>query len=41
MSQRYGGIHFEEADRCGRELGARVACRVLEKAQWYFKGMSA
>lgn len=37
-SRRYGGIHFEEGDLRGRELGREVADCVVEKALLYFEG---
>jgi hypothetical protein len=37
-SRRYGGIHFEEGDLRGRELGKKVADCVLDKVMLYFEG---
>jgi hypothetical protein len=37
-SRRYGGIHFEEGDLKGRELGKKVAECVWHKVQWYLNG---
>lgn len=37
-SRRYGGIHFEEGDLQGRELGRKVAGSVWRKARLYFNG---
>ena len=36
MSRRYGGIHFEDADRESRKMGKHVADLVWEEAQRYF-----
>lgn len=38
MSRRYGGIHFEQGDLAGRELGRRVGQLVLEKCEGLFGG---
>lgn len=38
MSRRYGGIHFEFADRDGRAGGRQVGAVVWEKARSYIKG---
>ncbi len=39
MSRRYGGIHFEAGDLCGRKLGKQVADCVWRKVCRYFDGM--
>jgi hypothetical protein len=36
MSRRYGGIHFEDADRESRKMGRRIADVVWQKAVAYF-----
>lgn len=36
ISRRYGGIHFEQGDIVGREIGAKVGDLVWEKAQYHF-----
>ena len=41
MSGRYGGIHFEDGDVRGRELGKKVAHCVWRKVCRYFDGMPA
>jgi hypothetical protein len=38
-SRRYGGIHFEEGDLRGRELGEKVALCVWNKVCKYFEGI--
>jgi len=38
MSRRYGGVHFEDADIEGRQLGRRVAASSWTKAQEYISG---
>ena len=38
ISRLYGGIHFEEGDLNGRELGETVANTVIEQAQFYIEG---
>lgn len=38
MSRRYGGIHFEDGDIQGRELGKKVARAVWAKVCDYFNG---
>lgn len=38
MSRRYGGIHFQDGDLRGRELGKKVGAWVFEKAQSYWQG---
>jgi len=38
MSRRYGGVHFEDADVEGRQLGRRVAAISWNKAQEYISG---
>lgn len=40
LSRLYGGIHIQDGDLRGRELGARVAERVLDRAHRYFRGES-
>lgn len=40
MSRRYGGIHFEDGDMLGRELGKAVAKQVWRKVCRYFQGCS-
>lgn len=39
MSRRYGGIHFEDGDEQGRNLGRCVAQCVWRKADRYFEGV--
>ena len=39
LSRRYGGIHFEEGDLNGRELGKKVAACVWNKVCTYFEGI--
>jgi len=41
LSRLYGGIHIQDGDLRGRELGARVAERVAETADRYFAGEPA
>jgi hypothetical protein len=36
MSRRYGGIHFEQGDLKGREMGQRIGQLVLEKCDGLF-----
>jgi hypothetical protein len=38
VSRRYGGIHFQDGDLRGRELGKKVSVWVFEKAQQYWQG---
>ncbi len=38
MSRRYGGIHFEEGDMRGRELGKKVANEVWKKVRLFWNG---
>jgi hypothetical protein len=38
MSRRYGGIHFEDGDLTGREMGKKIGEQAWERAQKYFKG---
>jgi len=38
LSRLYGGIHIQDGDLRGRELGARVADVVFERAQRHFDG---
>jgi PAP2 superfamily len=38
MSRRYGGIHFQDGDVRGRELGTSVGAWVFDKAQAYWQG---
>ncbi|MGL4608611.1 MAG: vanadium-dependent haloperoxidase [Trueperaceae bacterium] len=38
LSRRYGGIHFQDGDLRGRELGKKVGAWVFEKAQRYWEG---
>ena len=38
MSRRYGGIHFQKADRDGRLLGQQVAAWARSKALMYIQG---
>ncbi len=38
LSRRYGGIHFEQGDLEGRELGRLVGTAVWEKGLTYFNG---
>jgi hypothetical protein len=40
-SRRYGGIHFEDGDKCGQELGQKVAASVWQKACCYFNGLTS
>lgn len=37
-SRRYGGIHFQDGDLRGRELGKKVGAWVFKKAQHYWQG---
>jgi len=38
LSRRYGGIHFENGDITGRQLGRLVGAQVWAKATTYFQG---
>ncbi|MFN0105349.1 MAG: DUF6851 domain-containing protein [Bryobacteraceae bacterium] len=38
MSRRYGGIHFEDGDLAGREMGRKVGAIVWAKCKAYFDG---
>ena len=38
LSRRYGGIHFEDGDKQGRALGARIGDAAWTKAQAYITG---
>lgn len=38
LSRRYGGIHFEDGDLCGRKLGRQVGTLAWQKAEMYFAG---
>jgi hypothetical protein len=38
VSRRYGGIHFEDADLKGREMGRLIGARAWNKAQAYLSG---
>lgn len=38
LSRVYGGIHFDNADKAGRELGALVGNAAYEKAYCYWSG---
>ena len=38
MSRRYGGIHFQDGDLRGREMGKKVGALAFEKAQSYWEG---
>jgi len=38
LSRRYGGIHFEDGDLAGRQLGGLIAADSWEKAESYFSG---
>lgn len=38
ISRRYGGIHFEDGDLTGRQLGRLIADDSWEKAESYFSG---
>jgi hypothetical protein len=38
ISRRYGGIHFEEGDLVGRDMGRRVAAQAWDKARTYITG---
>ena len=38
ISRLYGGIHFEEGDLNGRELGRKVGDAVFDRAQFYIDG---
>jgi hypothetical protein len=38
LSRRYGGIHFQDSDLRGRELGTKVGAVVFEKARRYWLG---
>jgi len=41
VSRRYGGIHFEDADLKGREMGRLIGARAWNKAQAYLSGQVA
>ena len=41
LSRRYGGIHFEQADLVGRDLGRRVGEYVWQKALSYINGTAS
>jgi hypothetical protein len=36
LSRRYGGVHFEDGDLNGRDLGARIGDAAWTEAQTYF-----
>lgn len=38
ISRRYGGIHFEEGDVRGREMGRKIGAQAWDKAQGYING---
>jgi hypothetical protein len=38
LSRIYGGIHFDNANTAGKELGRKVGALVFEKAQAYWQG---
>lgn len=38
LSRRYGGIHFEDGDLTGRNLGSLIGAQAWEKAQSYING---
>ena len=38
ISRLYGGIHFEDGDLNGRQLGQEVGTEVFEQAQFYIEG---
>ncbi|MEM9569176.1 MAG: vanadium-dependent haloperoxidase [Cyanobacteria bacterium P01_E01_bin.34] len=38
ISRIYGGIHFDEGDRNGRQLGRSVASDVYDRAQYFING---
>jgi hypothetical protein len=38
LSRRYGGIHFEQGDLQGRNLGLQIGTKVWAKAGTFFKG---
>ncbi|HYP26021.1 MAG TPA: phosphoesterase [Blastocatellia bacterium] len=38
LSRRFGGIHFEDGDLRGQQLGREIGARVWAKAQSYFNG---
>jgi hypothetical protein len=38
LSRRYGGIHFEDADIAGRQVGRRVGAYVWRRAMEYVEG---
>ncbi|MBA2602039.1 MAG: vanadium-dependent haloperoxidase [Acidobacteria bacterium] len=38
LSRRYGGLHFEDGDLVGREMGRQIADLVWRTAQSYFAG---
>lgn len=38
ISRVYGGIHFDNANTAGQELGRKVGAQVFEKAQKYWQG---
>ncbi len=41
VSRRYGGIHFEDADLRGREMGRLIGAQAWNKAQAYLSGQVA
>ena len=41
ISRRYGGIHFEDADLRGREMGRQIGAQTWTKAQAYITGQGA
>lgn len=39
MSRVYGGIHFDNANTAGKDLGRKVGALVFDKAQRYWTGL--
>jgi hypothetical protein len=40
MSRVYGGIHFDNANTAGKDLGRKVGALVFDKAQRYWTGQA-
>jgi hypothetical protein len=38
LSRIYGGIHFDNANTAGLDLGRKVGAQVFDKAQAYWQG---
>jgi hypothetical protein len=38
MSRRYGGIHFQDGDLRGREMGKKIGTLAFAKAKVYWEG---